>query len=284
MTIPTLNQNQFAQQPVLGDLDLQYDGSVITAAAASSVATPFVAGQPVKIEDSAGGVPKMLALTSNGDQTFGFVIRNLKDVNVPAGQAFELALKDSVIWLVSDAAISRGSDVEVVYNSNSGAGAVITSAGINPVVGKALDKATAANQLIRVYLAVPISNTTANGGVKTVVVTSTLAQINAGQTLIPGVAGKAITVTNFARRVSGAFATGTSVDLQSSNATPVKVTSTAEAGLTNGAIIVPGSANNTLGAGYAAALGIGDGLVIANVGTAQTGGTSITDTISYIQK
>jgi len=157
MTIPSQNINQFQITPTFGDLDLQGGGgSVFTAAADSSVVTALVAGQPVKIVDSAGGVPKVVALAANTDETLGFIKRNVKDQSYAAGELLELAGRDSVIWLVSNAAIARGAKLEVVYNANSGAGAVITSAGTNPIIGRALDKATASGQLIRVLLDTPL--------------------------------------------------------------------------------------------------------------------------------
>lgn len=117
---------------------------------------------------------------------------------------------------------------------------------------------------------------------KTMIVTTTLAQINAGATLIPGVSGKTITVVGYNAKVTGGFTTTTSVDVQSSNASPVKIAVNAVAGLTNGAIINETKANTTMGAGYLAALGSGDGVVVANVGTAAAGGTSITWKIDYL--
>ena len=110
-----------------------------------------------------------------------------------------------------------------------------------------------------------------------------MAEINAGKVLIPGIAGQKITITDYVARVTGGFATGTSIKLQSTNAVPVDAVTIAEAGLTNGAVLLPASANTTLGAGYAQQLGAGDGLKVANVGAAQTGGTSIDFTISFTQ-
>ncbi len=283
MTIPTLNQNQFALQPVLGDIDMQFTGTVIAAAAATGNTGTFVPGQPVKIEDSAGGVPKFVPLVANTDETFGFVVRNLKDASIAAGKSFELAMKDSVIFLVSGAAIARGANLEVVYDANSGAGSVITAAGVNPVIGKALDKATAASQLIRVYLSVPSIQPNPVNLIRTVSVSATLAEINAGKVLIPGVTGKAITVTNFDWRVTGTFTTATAVVLASDNGTPVVVGTEAIAGVTTGAIILPSDTNMVLGAGYGVALGTGDGLKVTKTGSSAAGGTSIAFNISYAQ-
>lgn len=283
MTLPTLNQNQFALQPVLGDIDMQFTGTVIAAAAATGNTGSFVPGQPVKIENSAGGVPKFVPLTANTDDTFGFVVRNLKDASIAAGKSFELAMKESVIFLASGAAIARGANVEVVYDANSGAGSVITAAGINPVVGKALDKATAADQLIRVFLNVPSTNPNPINTVRTAVVSATLAEINAGKVLIPGVSGKAITVISFVERVTGTFTTATAIVLASDNGTPVVVGTEAIAGVTNGAVILPSDTNMVLGAGFGVPLGSGDGLKVTKTGSTAAGGTSISFTINYVQ-
>ena len=280
MTIPSYNQNNFAIAPLLGELDLQgVGGTVITAEADSSVVTALLPGQPVKIVDSANGVPKVVALTANTDFTFGFIKRNVKDQNYAAGEFLELAQGGSFIWLVSNAAIARGANVEVVYDANSGNGAVISSGGVNPIIGYALDKATGANQFIRVALRSPVTPTVA--GSLFAQVTVTQAQLNAGQVLITGVGGKKILVTNYSALVAGNFATGTAAVIESTNGTPVVVSTIAQAGLTSGAALVPSSANTTLGAGFGAALGAGDGLQVVHTGSNFTGGTSITFNIDY---
>lgn len=273
--------NQFNMTEIQGQLDFLKNNNVIAGQVGVNVVTPLVAGQAVKIINSATKLPSFAPLAADTDVTFGFVVRNLKDQSFPALKPFELAINDSVMYMTSGAAIARGAQVEVVSATSK----VITSAGINPVVGYALDQATATDQLIRVYIntlgqSQPVA---AANTVQTVKVTATLAEINAGKTLIAGVASKSITVLNYTARVNGNFATGTAVILQSSNGTPVLVTTIAEAGLTTGAVLTPASANTTLGAGFAAPLGVGDGLRVVNSGSAQTGGTSIEFTLTYSQ-
>lgn len=270
------NVNQFAQQPILGQLDLETQGTVVTVRVSSNQATALVAGQAVFVENSAGGVPAVLAAVQGG-QVDGFIGRNLKDQTFPATARAEMAMDDSIMWLNSGGAIARFGKVEAQIATP---GNVVASGGVNQVVGIAFDQATAANQLIRVLLRVP--STASAGGSKNLTVTATLAQINAGLVLIPAIAGKIITVNDFIERVNGNFATGTSVVLQSS-ATSVVVETTAEAGLVNNAILSFGSANVTAGAGYGAPLPVGEGLSVANVGAAQTAGVSITFNISYTQ-
>lgn len=277
---PTLNVNQFAQIPVLGQLDLETQGTVFTGATSVNQATALVAGQPVTVENSGGGVPKVLALSSAAVAANAVVVRNLKDGNFPASARVELAGDNTIIWLLSNAAINRWAPVEADVSTPGNVG---PAAGINPSLGIAFDQATGSGQLIRVLLQLPKPGASAGGGLRVAEVTATLAQINAGLILIPAVAGKKITVTNYVANVLGAFATGTSVELESTNAAPVAVTTIAEAGLTNGAILLPSSANTTLGAGFGVGLGTGDGLKIVNNGAAQTGGTSISLAITYFQ-
>lgn len=146
-----LSLNQYGQTVIAGQMDMQVPGTVISVAVNSTQATPLVPGQAVKIVDSAGGIPKVVALAANTDQTYGFVSYNIKDSSFAAGEILELAQDNSVIYLTSGAAIARGAALEVVAATSK----VITSAGTNPVIGRAMDKATATDQLIRVKLAVP---------------------------------------------------------------------------------------------------------------------------------
>jgi len=277
-----LNINQFQQSTVQGQTDLTgFGGNVITCQVDAAQATALVAGQAVKGAATAGGVPKVLAAAAANDPIFGFVVRNLKDASFPANSMVEIASFGTVVWMTAGGAIARFGSIEIVPGTIK----VIANAGVNPVAGMALDKATADNDLIRVLVQVPFAAADAANPnlVQTVNVTATLAEINAGKVLIPGIAGQKITVVDYTARVTGGFATGTSVKLQSTNGAPVDVTTIAEAGLTNGAILLPASANTTLGAGYAQPLGTADGLKVVNVGAAQTGGTSIDFAISFKQ-
>lgn len=147
----TQYSNQFALTTEQGQLDLQASQNVLTCQVSSSESTSIVAGQPVKLEDSAGGLPKVLALTGATSKTFGFVVRNLKDATREANETLEVAIAGSIMYMTAGAAIARGAKLEVVYTTNK----VITSAGTNPVVGYALDKAAADGDIIRVIIGTP---------------------------------------------------------------------------------------------------------------------------------
>lgn len=284
-----LNQNQFSQIPVQGEMDLQFEGSVVSAIVDASSAT-LIAGQPVKLVDSSSPLPKVTALTANTDVTWGFVSYNPKDGDFPANARLEIALVNSVMWMTAGAAIARGAKLEVVYTTNK----VITNAGTNPLVGYAFDKAAADGDLIRVWVlpsAYTVAQTIADiaglqtaldAETKVAIVTATLAEINAGKVLIAGVTGKKITIVNMTRRVTGSAAVATSADVQS-DATSVKVMVDLIAALTNGAVIINKEANATPGAGWAVELPVNEGVAVANIGSAMTTLTSIKYTITYRQ-
>lgn len=291
----TLLNNQFAMSTVLGDLDLQFPGGVITGRVSPNQATALVAGQPVKIDSaSTGGVIPLLALAANTDSTFGFVIRTLKDQSFPTNAAVEIAIQGAVMQMNAGAAITRGAKVEVVQSTP---GNVITSAGTNPVVGFALDEAAGAGSLLRVYILTPaitsaqtISSVSGlqaalNTKVQTTQISVTQAQLNAGQVLVPGVAGEAITVVDIQAAFTGTWAVGTAMVIESTNATPVVVATETVAGMT-GFIRVPNpnDTHQTIGAGAGVALGTGDGLQVVHTGSAFTGGTAVNFLISYVQQ
>ena len=272
VTNPSLNA--FQQLPFQGQLDLQFPGNTVTMQVDPTQATPLIAGQAVKLSTNNFGTPSVVAVTSNSDAIIGFVVRNLKDQNYSAGNYVEITTPGSVMWMTAEAAITRGQNVQIDYTNNQ----INPSDGSTSVVGYAYDAAINAGDVIRVWVQKASLIGTAERSINVV---ATLAQINAGLVLIPGVAVKKIEVSDFTARVTGAFATGTSVILESTNVTPVVAVTFAEAGLTNGAVLVPGSANTTLGAGFGLPLGAGDGLQVVNSGAAQTGGTSITFNITY---
>lgn len=141
-------QNQFGQAPVQGMLDLLAPPNTISVQVDASQGTALVPGQAVKMVDSAGGVPKVIAAAANTDDVFGFVNFSWKQQNFAAGQSLEMSVKDNVMYMVADGAISRGASVTVVPASNR----VVAAATGNTVVGRAYDKAVNAGDLIRVWI------------------------------------------------------------------------------------------------------------------------------------
>lgn len=144
--------NQFVQTPEKGFLDLQNGmNNVHNCQVSNSESGTVVAGEAVKLEDSAGGVPKVLKLAANTDKTFGFAVYNQKDTGFTAGMGVSIATNGTVMHMIAGAAIARGAKLEVVYST----GKIITNAGTNPVVGYALDKAAADGDVVRVLIGTP---------------------------------------------------------------------------------------------------------------------------------
>ena len=141
-------QNQFTQAPEKGYLDLRMNPTTIPCCVDSSQVTALVPGQAVKMVDSAGGVPKVVALAADTDKIFGFVASSIKDQKFSAGSAVEIAAEGNVIYLQSSAAIARGAKVMVVITGEK----VATATNGKSCAGFAFDKATGADQLVRIYL------------------------------------------------------------------------------------------------------------------------------------
>lgn len=148
----TLSQNQFSQSPYLGMIDMRFPYDTVSVQIDSSAGSALIAGQAVKIVDSAGGVPKVIACTAATDEVFGFINFDIKSVNFPAGAMCEISQAGNFIYLYSTAAISRGVQVGIDLSTVGGVHAVATTENI---VGWAYDKATNAGQLIRVKVGCP---------------------------------------------------------------------------------------------------------------------------------
>lgn len=117
----------------------------------------------------------------------------------------------------------------------------------------------------------------------TKVATVTLAQLNAGFTIIPDIPGRTIVPVDYLIVVNGTFLTATDIRLQDSNGSPVLLTTiliaaaTAGAKISNDVVI----ANVTDGAGMYASLTAGKGIQIVKTGSAATGGTSLLVRLQY---
>lgn len=145
-----LSQNQFAQSPIVGVVDMKVGPTnVIAAQVDSSVVSSILPGQGVKIVAStAGGIPKVAPVSANNDPAIGFAAFNVKDLQYVAGQNLEVALWGTVIWCWATAAIVQFAQVclDVTY-----VGGVQPTGGTATAMGWAFDGCAAAG-LIRVML------------------------------------------------------------------------------------------------------------------------------------
>lgn len=148
-----LTQNQFSQSTVQGVLDLKFNGQTVSAQVDATSAGGLIPGQAVKMVDSAGGIPKMVECAAVSDDVFGFINYDLKSQSFGVGDKIEIScMHGNVMYMTSSAAIARNAKVMLVISGSK----VATAAGSGTVVvGRAFDKATAANQLIRVIIDLP---------------------------------------------------------------------------------------------------------------------------------
>lgn len=147
---PSLSQNQFAQTPLVGVVDLAVGlSNVVAAQVDASVTSQVYPGQAVKlVANNNGGIWKVAPVSASNDAAIGFAKFNIKDIQYVAGQNLEVALWGSVIWCYATGAITQGNRVCLDASYVGGVQATGNSA---TVMGTAFDGAAAAG-LIRVML------------------------------------------------------------------------------------------------------------------------------------
>lgn len=153
-TAPTLNPNQFAQTSYLGTIDLRFPYNSVSVQVDVSQATSLYAGSAVKIVDSADGVPKVVGCAANSDEVLGFINFDIKTIAFVAGSMAEISMGGNVMYLYATGAIARGVQVSLDLTTNGGVRSAAGHTG-DDIVGWAYDKATAAGQLIRVFIKTP---------------------------------------------------------------------------------------------------------------------------------
>lgn len=144
------SSNQFKQSPEKGLLDEKIGAQIFPCSVDDSEAGTLVPGQAVKMVDSIGGVPKVIASTAQTDDHFGFVQYDYRKTTFKAGDALEIVRKGILILEASEA-IARNGKVSAVIS-----GAKVEAADTTEIIiGRALDKATANGDLIRVIVDLP---------------------------------------------------------------------------------------------------------------------------------
>lgn len=118
-------------------------------------------------------------------------------------------------------------------------------------------------------------------GLQTAVKTVTLAQLNAGYTIVPAYGAVRHRVVNFVMLLNGTFLTSTDIRLSDTAATPVDIATLAIAQAVDNAQLTPDSTGITLNAGWAAKLTAGKGIQLRQTGAAATGGTDILISVEY---
>jgi hypothetical protein len=143
-------QNQQSQTPIQGQLDMQYNSNVINAVVDTTSGGGLVPGTPVKIVDNAGGVPKVVECAADTDDVIGFIQYAIRNATYAVGDAVPIALVNggAAMYLAASAAIARGASVMVVISGVK----VATATSGKTIVGRALDKAAANGDLIRILM------------------------------------------------------------------------------------------------------------------------------------
>jgi hypothetical protein len=144
-----LNQNQFTQTPVLGQVDFTVSPNIKSVKInPSSVATVLQSGQAFKIVDVAG--PEIIVdVAAITDVAYGVAIYNPKKNLFTAGQTIELGCVGTVIYLEASAAIARGAGVAL---DPTGPTVATVDTATQATIGECLDKPTAAATLARIEI------------------------------------------------------------------------------------------------------------------------------------
>lgn len=153
------NMNQFTQSPIIGAVDLIPTPDVVTAQInPASVATAIQAGSAVKLLDGASGAILVDVQTGPTDAiVFGVIPFNERKNIYKAGDLVEVVLA-GFMYMRTTAAINRGVRVSITAATITTDPLIAANAvSANFTTGVTIDKATAADQLIRVRIQ-PLTN------------------------------------------------------------------------------------------------------------------------------
>lgn len=142
----TQNVNQFGMSLEKGLLTLSKDNLFDVKVDNASVAT-LVNGAAVKITDTTDSQITVDIATATVDPVFGFVVYESRKNSHTAGDFVRVACIGSVMQMEASAAITRGATVQIVPT-----GEKVVTRSTGTVIGRALDKAAADGDLIRVLI------------------------------------------------------------------------------------------------------------------------------------
>jgi len=139
--------NQFLQTNEKGALDLAKNENLFDCRIDPASVATLNGGAPLKIVDVAGERIVVDLATLAADDIFGFLPLETKTNEFTASNLIRCASFMSVMVMEASAAIARGADLEIVPTGVK----VATNAG-GTSIGRALDKAAADGDLIRVLI------------------------------------------------------------------------------------------------------------------------------------
>ncbi len=145
----TQSSNQFSQTPEKGQLDLAINWNVFDARIDPNSVADFTNanGFAIKIVDSSSKQITVDLATAASDDIFGFIPFEIKTNTYVAGDLVRVGINLTVILMEASAAIVKGALVEILPTGNR----VVTQTS-GTIVGRALEKATADGDLIKVLI------------------------------------------------------------------------------------------------------------------------------------
>ncbi len=156
-----LSQNQFAQVPIAGQVDLPYSTNTLSCVVDASQSGALYPGAAVKIVGNAGpGVsPHVVGCTADTDECIGFIEFDQKQQSFGAGSRVSVSSSSNVLYLYATSAINAFQQVQLDLTptttlTSNGVTAAVQYSGAN-IVGYAVDYAPAPGALIRVKVTAP---------------------------------------------------------------------------------------------------------------------------------
>jgi hypothetical protein len=154
MSFLTQNMNQFAQAPILGQVDMIESPDVVSAQFLLTSVAVCQVGSAMKLVAGTSGAMVVDVQTGPTDATvFGVVLYNARKNIYAGGDFLELGCSGTYVYLKSGGAIYRGDLVSTTAATTSADPLVNTDTTSGHFeTGIAVDAATGANQLVRIKI------------------------------------------------------------------------------------------------------------------------------------
>lgn len=146
--------NQLTNAPILGGVDLIPTPNVVSAQILSTSTAPLQNGSAMKLVTGTSGSILVDACTGPTDgPVFGIIPYNERKNLYKANDLCEIACSESYVYLLSSAAVVRGTKVATTAATTSADPTVATDAtSAHYITGIAVDEASASGQLIRIKI------------------------------------------------------------------------------------------------------------------------------------